>query len=474
LFFVKRPEEDFMPVMKMVISDLHLADGHPILDSFGQRQQRALEELLRAVPFDGTAGGTRDVELIINGDCFDLLVIPPYLEDGISTPTLALAKLEKIFSAHAPFFETLRRFIESPGRLLTFITGNHDIELFFAEARAAIQKAIGGHYQESRVRFILARGYRPLPDVHIEHGHHYDFWNHAANLWDEHGSPITDAPQSITLPVGSQFFQRVMHPISVAYPYFDHFEPSIDSTRQIALLSLLDPDMVIEAARHTMKMLSYPRVALEGLAGGEEHVPAKLFEHAMLDFAAFQQDLTARADDWEPAGRYLKTHPDGQRDEQAEVIMEFFRLRDALAQPPIEAARAILAPATYPMGEQVAIGMQNVLRHDPTLRYAIAGHTHMLRSDTLGNGGQRYLNTASWTLREARPAPDEVTPEMLAWLRHPVPERSLLRDVTKLVFARIESEEGKPSRATLCAWEGGPTGFSSKGVGLPRPLNLIQ
>lgn len=448
-----------MPVIKLVVSDLHLADGHPILDGFGARQQRALEELLLAASPAGTLGGAQDVELIINGDCFDLLVIPPYREDGIGSPAVSLEKLEKIFSAHRPFFETLRRFISLPGRHITFLTGNHDIELCFAEVRAAIRRAIGGEYQEQRVQFSLARGYRPLPDVYIEHGHHYDFWNHAANLWHDDGSAITPAPGSITLPVGTQYFQKAMHPISVQYPYFDHFDPSIDSTRQIALLCVLDPDIVIETARQTMRMLSYPRAALAGLAQGEERVPAKLFEQAMLDFAAFQQDMIAHKNGWQPVEDYLKTHPEGQKDRQAETIMGFFLLRDALSQAPVEAARAILAPTVYPMGEQVAMGMQNVLRDDQTLRYAIAGHTHMLRDDSMQNGTQRYLNTASWTQREALPAQEDITPELLAWLRNPVPEKTPLRQVTQLVFALLEAEEGQPSRAALCAWEDGSTGY---------------
>jgi hypothetical protein len=113
------------------------------------------------------------------------------------------------------------------------------------------------------------------------------------------------------------------------------------------------------------------------------------------------------------------------------------------------------------MAEFVAMGMHNILRDDPTLRYAIAGHTHMLRRDALNGGSQVYLNTASWTIRESKPTPDEVTPELLEWLREPVKGANPLRDITELVFVLVRAEDGqssKQSTASLCAWEGGEQG----------------
>src|SRR5437660_12705095 len=98
----------------------------------------------------------------------------------------------------------------------------------------------------------------------------------------------------ITLPVGSRYYQHASYPISLNFAYFDHFEPSMNSMRQIALLCLLSPETVLETAQHTMELLTEPRPALANLAEGEERLPAKLFEQAMLDFAAFQQDMVTR------------------------------------------------------------------------------------------------------------------------------------------------------------------------------------
>ena len=116
------------------------------------------------------------------------------------------------------------------------------------------------------------------------------------------------------------------------------------------------------------------------------------------------------------------------------------------------------------MAEYVAAGMYSALRNDPTLRYAIAGHTHMPRIDTLSNGTQVYLNTATWTTRLALPTPEEITPELIAWLRQPNWNEIPLQDATQLTFVLTKGEHDEinthhfPSSASLCFWEGGTQG----------------
>jgi UDP-2,3-diacylglucosamine pyrophosphatase LpxH len=439
-----------MSTIKIIVSDLHLADGSPILDCFSHAQQTAFEGLLHLASTGSFASTPTDlptsVELIINGDCFDFLVTPPYTPEGVVDQLTALQKIEKIIAAHAPFFAALRSFIALPGRSVTFTTGNHDLDLCFALVRARICTAIIGEESDPRVHFCPTRFYRPLPDLYIEHGNHYDFWNHATQgLWDEQGQPLTLNPERITLSVGSRYFQHAAYLISLHYPYFDHFEPSMNSTRQIALLSLLNPSLIIETAQHTMQLLSYPRQALTNLLPGEAQIPARLFEEAMIDFVAFQEDMAAHKRDWTALSGNTLVSPS--------EVQEFMQLRAALSLPLPEAVTAICTPDVYQMGESVAEGIHAVLQQDPSVRYAIAGHTHMLRHDTLNDGSQVYLNTASWTRRFAQPTPAEMTPELLAWLRAPAWNAIPLRDVTQLVFALVTASEHGPTHARLCVWE---------------------
>ena len=437
-----------MSTIKIIVSDLHLADGSPVLDCFSASQQVALEGLLHAASTASLVTATPDasVELVINGDCFDFLVTTPYTSDGIVDQPIALRKIEKIIAAHGPFFAALRSFITPPGRSVTFITGNHDLELCFAQIRARVCAAITGQESDARVYFCPTRFYRPLPDVYIEHGNHYDFWNHAVQgLWDELGQPLTRNPEHITLSVGSRYFQHSAYLTSLRYPYFDHFEPSMNTTRQIALLSLLNPALIIETAQRTMQLLSYSRLALATLLSGEEKIPVRLFEEAMSDFVAFQEDMVAQKPDWTGPSADIQVSP-------AEM-QEFMQLRAALSLPLVEAVKAICIPEVYQMGESVAHGMHEVLQQNPQVRYAIAGHTHMLRNDTLNAGTQVYLNTASWTQRFALPAPAEMTPELLGWLCVPDWNAIPLRDVTQLVFALVTASEDSPAHARLCVWE---------------------
>ncbi|GAC1383316.1 MAG: hypothetical protein NVS4B7_19430 [Ktedonobacteraceae bacterium] len=442
-----------MSSITLVISDLHLADGQSILDGFGDAQQAALEGLTEATAVGGPLGHAEAIELVMNGDAFDFLATLPYTPVGTSDVATAMKKLNTIIAAHTPFFETLRSFIATPGRRVTFVTGNHDIELCFAEVRASIHKTLGVAQDDSRVFFCPTRFYRSLPDVYIEHGNSYDFWNYSMHeLWDEQGQPLDLNPHTITLPVGSRYFQHATHPISINYAYFDHFEPSMNSTRQLALLCLLSPEMVIQTVRRTMQMLSEPRKALVNLAAGEERIPARLFEQAMMDFAAFQQDMQMQKIDW------IEPEVQDTTQKQADIMLEYVMLHEALTLPTVEAVAAICTPTTYQMGEQVALGMHSVLKREPELRYAIAGHTHMVRIDLTHDGAQSYLNTGTWTMRLALPAPGEVNPQLVAWLRQPDWQHIPLRDVSQLTFAIINATAGGPASASLCVWEGGRKG----------------
>jgi UDP-2,3-diacylglucosamine pyrophosphatase LpxH len=445
-----------MSTIKLVVSDLHLSDSASLLDCFGDTQQSAFEGLLctasRVHHHSSLFSQAENIELIINGDTFDFLATKPYDTYGVTNPEVALEKLNKIINAHAPFFAALRSFLEVPNCSVTFMMGNHDIELCFAEVCERICFAIVGARSDPRMYFCPTRFYQPLPDVYIEHGNHYDFWNHATSgLWDEQGQPLMRKPSTIVLPVGSHYFQHAAYPVSLRYAYFDHFEPSMNIMRQLALLSLLNPDIIIETAHKTMELLSYPRKALAHLSSKEERNPVRLFEETMQDFVAFQEDMVARKSDWTSSGDDMQISP--------EVLLEFSMMREALTLPLTEAVATICTPTTYQMGESVARGMYAVLKNNPALRYAIAGHTHMERFDVIHNATQAYLNTASWTQRFAPPTPDEIRgpqgPALLEWLRHPDWKSIPLRNVTRLAFALLISTDAGPTNASLCAWEGG-------------------
>ncbi len=451
-----------MSTIQLIISDLHLADGTSILDCFGSRQQAALEGLLTAATSsDSQLGQSENVELIINGDCFDFLVTTPYNSNKTIEVAVSVQKIDRIIAAHRPFFSTLRGFIAHPGRRITFITGNHDLELCFAEVRQRITTAITENNQVSedeRVFFCPTRYYRPLPTIHIEHGNNYDFWNHAIQgIWDTHGQPLDRHPKSIERSVGSRYFQSASHEISTHYAYFDHFDTPVSSTYQIAFLCLLDAELLIKVAQNTMHLLSYPRQPLANISLLDRRNPALLFEEAMQDFAAFQADMVAQKQDWTPVASQTETTSVSQAD-----ITAFLTARQALSLPTVEAVTALCTPTPYGMGESVAVGMHHVLANDPTLRYAIAGHTHQMLINQIPATDavqqQVYFNTGSWTTHLALPQSEEVTPELVAWLHDPDWNAVPLHDITQFLFVLVKSDDKESATVQLCAWEGDTQG----------------
>ncbi len=466
-----------MRTIKLIVSDLHVASGDPLLDGFGERQQAALEGLLAAAGGSGGSplGAADEVELILNGDCLDFLIVEPHDTGGVMHAGLAVEKLRRVIAAHGPFFETLHRFLRQPGRRITFMTGNHDMELCFAEVRAGIREAMGMPPDDGRIYFCPTPSYRPLPDVYLEHGHAYHFWCcDRSGFWDASGHGRTANPQVMTLPLEAQYMQHVGYPVLAHYPYLTGFEPSLSITRQTALLCLLNPAVMVEAVQHVLELVDavahgQPRPGLLHLARGEECSPVALFEQTMMALLAFQQQVVARSPGWkEPLGEEAALQA------QAQAMMELAMLRETLSRAPClgdrlgkdegvrEAIATVCTPTTAVLGDSVAAGIHPVLKCDPSLRYALAGHTHKPRIDPIKGGTaeqQVYLNTGSWLSRLALPTPGEVTPELVAWLCEPDRVHIPLREVPpQCVFALVNATTGGPSRASLCLWEGGSTG----------------
>ena len=123
---------------------------------------------------------------------------------------------------------------------MTFMMGNHDMELCFAEVRAGIMEAMGMQQDDGRICFCPTLSYRPLPDVYIEHGHAYHFWCcDRSGFWDASGHVRTAHPRVMKLPLEAQYMQHVAHPILARYPYLNRFEPTMSIPRQVAIIRMI-------------------------------------------------------------------------------------------------------------------------------------------------------------------------------------------------------------------------------------------
>ncbi len=423
----------------LVISDIHLVNGQADLELWGSAQQAAFEEMLDATR-PGGALAADQVELICNGDTFDFLLTRPHLDAQITTDvTLAHAKWTGIAAAHEPWFAALRRFLEVPGRRLTFVIGNHDLELIYPSIRSRLRSAIRAN--PGTVRVCLARAYSPRPDVVVEHGCQYDPWNTIPAIWEKAASPATPAELEMSdphgqaigpalLPFGSRYMTHVFLPLRERFPYLDRMVPDLGATRQIALVSLLAPELAIGWVRLMLDLIA-PSSSAPTFPTNQE--PLALFDTALRAVAGVTQAVGAQEDDaW---------------------LAEIAALRMALALPAPDALAAIITGTQpRPQGADLPVVPHPAGSSDDTPHLVIVGHTHNEGRRTLPTGGV-LMNTGTWMHRTVVPSPAEWYVDLAAWFREGRQSGRAPRDGTRFTAAWLRADPGAATVGELIAWE---------------------
>lgn len=202
----------------LVLSDLHLGTGHRrgrvnIYDDF--KEDERLAQLLERHAGD---------HVVLNGDIFDLLKVPirGQFPDEISE-RLACLKLYKCLRGHPRVTSALARFLENPQSRLTYLPGNHDMELTFPAAQALFTRFVTGQEQHDRVAFITERPFFELDGVQFHHGHQFEAL-HAFD-WGRLTLQRANRDPVLNLPWGSLFILRVLNPLVRERPYVDKVHP---------------------------------------------------------------------------------------------------------------------------------------------------------------------------------------------------------------------------------------------------------
>jgi UDP-2,3-diacylglucosamine pyrophosphatase LpxH len=210
---------------KIVLSDLHIGTGHAKgrpnpFDDFCDDER--LAQLLARV---ATQYEEDEVELVVNGDFFDLLKVPVNgLFPEAITEGIGALKVELCLRGHPRVVDALRGFVRTPRRLVTFMPGNHDMELVFPEVRRVVSRALTGSDSDERVRFLVDRDrYRLEGGVEIHHGHQFE----ALNAFDFSELVLTRGlPEPIlNLPWGSLFVLQVLNKFKEERPFLDRVKP---------------------------------------------------------------------------------------------------------------------------------------------------------------------------------------------------------------------------------------------------------
>ena len=216
-----------MKLIRLILSDLHLATGarpgqlNPLEDFFCDDR---FAELL--AHYDALAGDTMGVELILNGDIFDLLKVkiggawPLEITDAI-----AVDKLRQCLEGHPVFTRAIRDFLaSSPKHRLTYIPGNHDLDLWFPGPQALLRRYVAPGDAAERVRFITGSDTYYLPEgIQIRHGHQLERIHRVD--YEAMTERRRDGTEVLTLPWGSLWILEVMNPLKEARSYIDRVQP---------------------------------------------------------------------------------------------------------------------------------------------------------------------------------------------------------------------------------------------------------
>lgn len=162
----------------LVISDLHLSAGHefegrknPLEDFHSDKELVDFFHYYSSGEYQN-----QEVELIINGDFFDLLAVPfvYQFDEDFWSERAAKEKLDLILKAHPEVMQALSDFVSAKNKKLVYIIGNHDAELLFDSLKESFIKCFP---EEVRDKITLRNDltlYEPIKGIFIQHGHEYE------------------------------------------------------------------------------------------------------------------------------------------------------------------------------------------------------------------------------------------------------------------------------------------------------------
>jgi UDP-2,3-diacylglucosamine pyrophosphatase LpxH len=426
---------------KLVVSDLHLSAGHEaegnLLEDFGSDQEFAA--LLGEVAAESDRGG-KEVELIINGDAFEMLQVPheetfdpaavyPPERYLSSSEADSILKMNIIIDGHRPFFGALADFIQvgPPRRTATFIKGNHDVNIHWAGVQDRIRQATGA--MGARRPLLTFESRRVSREgIYVEHGNQYA---EGVDRLDDMEEPHDhDKPGQLAIPLGSYFVMNVFNKVEREKYWIDGVKPitalvwyalAYDfpfAAKAIATLARALPDILGQA------VFAVDEDEAEALASKLED-PAQVEELARR----YQEDEAFRTQFNAQVASVLSPTP---------------------GLPGAAAFSLTDVPDPVNMGDQVRERVNSSL-------YAIAsrraveegvqlvtfGHTHDASVEPLPEGGV-YINSGTWTWRADFSGEGKETWRDL--FEHP--ER--FTGDRRLSYVRIDyDEEGRPSGQLL-------------------------
>jgi len=215
-----------MKLLRIVVSDFHIGTGirkgalNPFEDFF--RDDR-FAELLGY--YDASIGDQGEIELILNGDIFDLIKVK--VNNGwptAITAEIATEKLRQCLEGHPKFVLALRRFVSKKNRRIVYLPGNHDVDMWFEAPQQLFRRYVAPGEAAERVRFITSVDTYDLPEgIQIRHGHQYDRIHRV-----DYTNMTRKGPENseiLDLPWGSLWMLEVVNPAKKIRSHIDRIQP---------------------------------------------------------------------------------------------------------------------------------------------------------------------------------------------------------------------------------------------------------
>lgn len=206
--------------LKIIISDFHvgtgkhLPDGSPnVGEDFFHDEEfvEMLEYYMKMYPDGG------DVELIINGDFLNFIYVGYRGTHPIDvTEKISLEKLQNILDAHPEFFDGLSRFCRCKGFRISYVIGNHDMDMVWPRCQELFKKRIAAD-----VSFYTL--YYRFDGIHVEHGNRFELFNKFDNTNPIISRGVKEAVLNQSF--GSFFVSMLAAPLKRKKPHIDKIKP---------------------------------------------------------------------------------------------------------------------------------------------------------------------------------------------------------------------------------------------------------
>ncbi len=215
-----------MKLIRLVVSDLHLGTGvpegqlNPFEDFFYDDR---FAELLEH--YDKKCGEHTQIELIMNGDIFDLLKVQIAGQWPTEiTAEVAEQKLRMCLDGHPRFVTALATFLQKPGRRCVYLPGNHDLDMWFPAPQELFRRYVAPADAADRVRFITATDTYHLPEgIQIRHGHQLEHIHRVD--YRRMTRKRKDGVEILDLPWGSLWILEVLNPAKLVKQHIDRVQP---------------------------------------------------------------------------------------------------------------------------------------------------------------------------------------------------------------------------------------------------------